>query len=277
VNVPLGLVAGIIAWRALPDTPHSGAQFDTGGALLQAVSFGTLLIGVSEIGHGGSTFHVVIDLVVGVITGGVLVVRMMSQRAPMLPVDLLRIPLFALSVASSISSFVAQSMAQISMPFLFQHDLGLNQVKTGLLMTPWPLTVAIVAPLSGRLADRYPAGLLGGCGMVVMGLGLAAMAMLPEHPTWMDITWRMTLCGVGFGFFNTPNNRAIITSAPASRSGGASGMQATARLFGQTTGASLVALVFAAMPVGGTTWTLVLAAAGAGVAAAVSFSRLAAR
>jgi DHA2 family multidrug resistance protein-like MFS transporter len=85
------------------------------------------------------------------------------------------------------------------------------------------------------------------------------------------------LCGVGFGFFNTPNNRAIITSAPASRSGGASGMQATARLFGQTTGAALVALVFAAMPVGGTTWTLIVSTAAAGVAAAVSFSRLAAR
>jgi DHA2 family multidrug resistance protein-like MFS transporter len=277
VNVPLGLVAAVIAWRALPDTPHSGARFDTGGALLQAVSFGTLLIGISEIGHGDSTFHVVLDLVVGVITGGVMVVRMMAQRAPMLPVDLMRIPLFALSIASSVSSFIAQSMAQVSMPFLFQHDLGLDQVKTGLLMTPWPLTVAVVAPLSGRLADRHPAGLLGGCGMVVMALGLATMAMLPEHPTWLDITWRMTLCGVGFGFFNTPNNRAIITSAPASRSGGASGMQATARLFGQTTGAALVALVFATMPVGGTTWTLILATGAAGIAAAVSFSRLAAR
>jgi MFS transporter, DHA2 family, multidrug resistance protein len=276
VNVPLGLVACVIAWRTLPDTPHSGAQFDVGGALLQAVSFGTLLIGVSEIGHGDSTFHVVLDLVVGVITGGVLVVRMMSQRAPMLPVDLLRIPLFALSVASSICSFIAQSMGMVAMPFLFQHDLGMNQVMTGVLMTPWPLTVAVVAPISGRLAERYPAGLLGGCGMVVMALGLAAMALLPEHATWHDIIWRMTLCGVGFGFFNTPNNRAIITSAPASRSGGASGMQATARLFGQTTGAALVALLFAAMPVGGTTLTLVFSSMAAGVAAAVSFSRLAA-
>jgi MFS transporter, DHA2 family, multidrug resistance protein len=277
VNVPLGLVAAVIAWRALPDTPHSGAQFDVGGALLQAVSFGTLLIGVSELGHGESTFHVVLDLVVGVTTGGVLVVRMMTQRAPLLPVDLLRIPLFALSVASSVCSFIAQSMTQVSLPFLFQHDLGMDQVMTGLLMTPWPLTVAIVAPVSGRLADRYPAGLLGGCGMVVMALGLATMAMLPEHATWQDIAWRMTLCGVGFGFFNTPNNRAIITSAPATRSGGASGMQATARLFGQTTGAAFVAMLFAVMPVGGTTWTLILAAGAACVAAAVSFSRLAAR
>ena len=87
----------------------------------------------------------------------------------------------------------------------------------------------------------------------------------------------MTLCGLGFGFFNTPNNRAIITSAPASRSGGASGMQATARLFGQTTGAALVALLFASMPETGTTWTLIMSTGAAAVAACVSFSRLAAR
>jgi len=277
VNVPLGIVAGIIAWRALPDTPHSGARFDIGGALLQMVSFGTLLIGLSEMGHGDSTFHVVLDIVVGTITGGVLVVRMMTERAPLLPVDLMRIPLFRLSVASSICSFVAQAMAQVAMPFLFQHDLHFDQVMTGLLMTPWPLTVAVIAPFAGRMADRYPAGLLGGCGMVVMAAGLAAMAMLPAGAGWHDIVWRMTLCGIGFGFFNTPNNRAIITSAPPARSGGASGMQATARLLGQTTGAALVALLFGAMPVGGTHMTLVISAGAAALAAAVSFSRLAAR
>jgi DHA2 family multidrug resistance protein-like MFS transporter len=277
VNVPLGLIAGLIAWRTLPETPHSGAQFDGTSAALQTVAFGTLLIGISEMGHGDSLFHVIMDLTVAVITGVVLVMRQMTQRAPMLPVDLLRIPLFALSVASSICSFVAQSMAQVSLPFLFQHDLSLDQVTTGLLLTPWPLTVAVVAPISGRLADRYPAGLLGGCGMVVMGIGLAAMASLPAAPTVWDITWRMTVCGIGFGFFNTPNNRAIITSAPPVRTGGASGMQATARLLGQTMGAAFVALVFAARPEGGTTITLVVAATAAAMAAGVSFSRLAAR
>ena len=134
------------------------------------------------------------------------------------------------------------------MPFLFQHRFEMDQVTTGLLMTPWPLVVAVIAPFTGRLADRYPAGLLGGCGMAVMGLGLLAMSLLPDHPTTLDIVWRMTVCGIGFGFFNTPNNRAIITSAPPVRTGGASGMQATARLFGQSMGAALVALVFTAFP-----------------------------
>jgi DHA2 family multidrug resistance protein-like MFS transporter len=276
VNVPLGILGAVIALRALPSTPLSGIRFDALSAVLQAVTFGTLLFGISELGHGSSWVHVGLELIVAVVSGCVLVARQMSRTAPMLPIDLLRIPLFALSVATSICSFVAQSISQVSMPFLFQHRFGLDQVTTGVLMTPWPLVVAVIAPFSGRLADRYPAGLLGGFGMVVMALGLLAMSLLPDHPTMLDIAWRMTVCGIGFGFFNTPNNRAIITSAPPSRAGGASGMQATARLVGQSMGAALVALVFSAFPLNGTTVALFIATGAAAVAACVSFSRLAA-
>ena len=276
VNVPLGILAVMIALRTLPLTPRSGIRFDVISAALQAVAFGTLLFGVSEMGHGDSWIHVGIELVIAAASGFVLVIRQLSRTAPLLPVDLLRIPLFALSVASSICSFIAQSISQVSMPFLFQHRFGLDQVMTGLLMTPWPLVVAVIAPFAGRLADKYPAGLLGGCGMAVMGLGLLAMSLLPDHPTALDIAWRMTVCGLGFGFFNTPNNRAIITSAPPIRTGGASGMQATARLLGQSMGAAMVALVFTAFPDNGTTVALFIATGAAAVAACVSFSRLAA-
>jgi MFS transporter, DHA2 family, multidrug resistance protein len=276
VNVPLGILGAFIAFRALPETPHSGVRFDSSSALLQGLAFGTFLFAVTEMGHGDSWAHVGIELLIASVSGTILVVRQLSRTAPMLPVDLFRIPLFALSVASSICSFIAQALGQISMPFLFQHQFMLDQVMTGLLMTPWPLMVAVIAPFTGRLADRYPAGLLGGCGMVVMALGLAAMSVLPDHPGTFDIVWRMTICGLGFGFFNTPNNRAIITSAPPIRAGGASGMQATARLLGQSMGAALVALIFTAFPAHGPVVALTVASAAAAVAALVSFSRLAA-
>jgi DHA2 family multidrug resistance protein-like MFS transporter len=276
VNVPLGILGAFIALRALPITPLSGIRFDGISAGLQAVTFGTLLFGISEMGHGDSWVHVGLELLIAVVSGFMLVTRQLSRTAPLLPIDLLRIPLFALSVATSICSFIAQAIGQISMPFLFEHRFMMDQVMTGVLMTPWPLMVAVVAPFSGRLADRYPAGLLGGCGLAVMGLGLLAMSLLPDHPTTFDIVWRMTVCGLGFGFFNTPNNRAIITSAPPIRTGGASGMQATARLLGQSTGAALVALVFTAFPDHGPTTALFIAAMVAGVASCVSFSRLAA-
>ena len=276
VNVPLGLIAGIIAMRTLPETPRSGIKFDGVSAVLQAVAIGTLLFGIAEFGRGESWFHLGAEFVIAGVAGFLLVMRQLSRTAPLLPVDLLRIPLFALSVVSSVCSFIAQSIAQVSMPFLFQHRFQMDQVMTGLLMTPWPLVVAVLAPFIGRLSDRYPAGLLGGAGMAVMALGLFFMSMLPDHPETFDIVWRMTVCGIGFGFFNTPNNRAIITSAPPVRTGGASGMQATARLFGQSIGAAMVALVFTAFPSNGTTVALVIAAIAASVAACVSFSRLAA-
>ena len=78
----------------------------------------------------------------------------------------------------------------------------------------------------------------------MMAAGLFLLAFLPEHPTDFDIIWRLVLCGAGFGLFQSPNNHLLLSSAPSYRTGGASGMQATARLVGQTTGAALVALLF---------------------------------
>ena len=75
-----------------------------------------------------------------------------------------------------------------------------------------------------------------------------------------DIAWRMSLCGIGFGLFNSPNNKTIIASAPPSRAGGASGMQATSRLLGQTSGVALVALIFGLVATGATTASLCVAA-----------------
>jgi DHA2 family multidrug resistance protein-like MFS transporter len=165
-------------------------------------------------------------------------------------------------------------MALVSLPFLFENTLGMGQVQTGLLLTPWPLVVAVIAPFTGRMADRYPVGILSGAGLSVLAIGLALVSLVPANPSGLDIAWRMLICGLGFGFFNTPNNRAIITAAPRQRTGGASGMQAAARLIGQTTGAALVALIFGLDPLHGTTTTLVCAAAIAFAAAGVSMLRM---
>ncbi len=274
VNVPIGLVAIPIAFRALPVTRSSGAQFDALSALWSALTFGILIIAISGMGHGGSASLGGAELCIAAVFGFVLVTRQLSLSSPMLPVDLLRIRLFALSVATSVTGFLAQSMALVSLPFLFENTLGRDPVQTGLLLTPWPLSVAVIAPFTGRLSERYPVGLLSGCGLAVMTAGLALASLLPAHPSAFDIVWRMIICGLGFGFFNTPNNRAILISAPPTRAGAASGMQATSRLLGQSTGAAMVALMFGVFPESGTRESLVFAAFAAGVAALVSFSRL---
>jgi DHA2 family multidrug resistance protein-like MFS transporter len=244
INLPLGVFAFWLALRALPPNRRSHHRFDFLSAILSALTFGPLITGIDGFGHGERGGAAAAQLATALLFAALFVWRQLRLPFPMLPVDLFRRPVFSLSVATSISSFVAQGLAFVSLPFYFENVLGLTQVETGLLMTPWPLAVGVAAPVAGRLADRYSAGILGGVGLVALSLGLAAVAALPTGPSPFDIAWRMALCGVGFGLFQTPNNRALITAAPRERSGGAGGVLSMARLLGQTTGAALVALVF---------------------------------
>lgn len=274
INVPIGALAIPVALRALPVTRSAGVRFDAQSAIWSALTFGILISAISGLGHGESVNVSGAELCFAAIFGFVLATRQLSQSSPMLPIDLLKIRLFALSVATSICAFLGQAMALVALPFLFENTLGRSQVETGLLLTPWPLAVAVIAPFSGRLSDRYPAGLLGGCGLIVLSVGLGLLAAMPTHPSTPDIVWRLLICGIGFGFFNTPNNRAILTSAPPLRAGAASGMQATSRLLGQSMGAALVALMFGLFPESGTREALVVAACTTAASAVVSFVRL---
>jgi DHA2 family multidrug resistance protein-like MFS transporter len=133
----------------------------------------------------------------------------------------------------------------------------------------------LAAPLAGRLADRYPAGILGSVGLVTMASGLTLLALFPAQGSPADLIWRMALCGLGFGFFQAPNNRTLIASAPRERTGAAGGMLATARLLGQSMGAAAVAILFRAFPATGSNLALGVAAGISLAGAAVSVSRLA--
>jgi MFS transporter, DHA2 family, multidrug resistance protein len=272
VNVPLGVAAYLMGRASLPENPLAGS-LDWFGSLLNVLMFGPLFIGIDMVTRGGNATLGVVLLAIGVLSGGWLTVRALHQSNPVMPVDLLRNGLFALSVATSVASFSAQMLAFVSLPFFFENTLHWSQVQTGLLMTPWPLAVGIGAPIAGRLADHFPAAILGGAGLALMTAGLILLAMLSSDATAMDIVWRMALCGLGFGFFQAPNNRAMLSAAPMNRSGAAGGMLATARLAGQTIGATLAAISFRfASHAEGV--ALGTAAVLAGIAALVSVARL---
>ena len=248
INVPIGALALIMAARTLPATPRTGARLDLWSVILNALTFGLVIAGVNGIGQGGSPLPALIEIVAGAATGVVLVRRQLKLPAPLLPVDLLRRPVFALSLMTSISSFGAQALAIVSLPFYFEDRLGHSATTTGLLLTPWPVATALIAPIAGRLADRFIPGLLGSIGLLVMGSGLAlvALGIADSHP--VSLVWRLAICGLGFGFFQSPNNRVIIGSAPRERSGGAAGLQSSGRLIGQSLGTALVAVAFGRAP-----------------------------
>jgi len=280
VNVPLGVIALWLAGRVLPVTPRAGYRFDVLSALLNAVTFGLIITFVDGLGRSPGAIELA-ELVAALLVGTVFILRQLHLPVPLLPVDLFRRPIFALSVATSVCSYIAQTSAYIALPFYFQYVGGLSQIDTGLMMTPWPAIVVIVAPIAGRLSDHYPAGVLGTLGLLAMTAGLLSLLFMPAAPTYPEVAWRMLLSGLGFGFFQSPNNRLLVGSAPPERSGAGSGMLATARLTGQTVGSALVALSFgltgarAGTEVAhGTTLALSIGASFAATATVVSALRL---
>ncbi len=276
INVPIGILA-LAMLRTLPETGRGSHRFDWTSAALNAATFGLFIAAIDSLGHGQSRVLAAIEMVAAIALGTVFVRTQLNRPAPMLPVDMFRIPAFALSVLTSICSFIAASLTFVSLPFLFEAR-GFSITQTGLLITPWAVMSAVMAPIAGRLSDKVPAGKLGGVGLALLAAGLLAVATMSPEAPWWAVAWRMCLCGTGFALFQAPNNRLLIAATPRERSGAGSGMLSTARLLGQTTGAALVALVFGIMAsqgVGISAQTAIgLGAAFAAVAMAVSLLRL---
>ena len=261
INVPLGITALVLGMKHLPrQEERTKRKFDTISAIANAITFGLLIF---------------IQLIVLVVVGTYYVRRQLSQTTPLLPLDLLRIPIFRLSILTSICSFIAQMSAMVSLPFFLQNTLGHSEVMTGLLLTPWPLATLVTAPLAGYLVERIHPGILGSVGMVLFAVGLFSLSGLTAESSDISLILRLMLCGAGFGLFQTPNNSTIISSAPTKRSGGASGMLGMARLLGQTSGTTLVALLFSfVIPGKSTAVCLIVGSIFAVVAAIVSSLRL---
>ena len=257
INVPLGIVVFTLGWRALPlnaEAPPAGVRLQKIDVLLNVLMFGLAFLGADALGthFAGSGSRLGpetggLALLGAAIAGFVYLRRQRREAVPLFPLDLLRIPVFALSMCTSIGAFAAQSLAYVALPFLLLEAYGRTHAAAGLIITAWPIATVIAAPIAGRLIGRVSDGLLSAVGLFVMAGGLALLAALPALPGNLDIAWRMSICGIGFGLFQSPNNHAILTSAPMQRSGAASGMLGTARLTGQTLGAVLLAIIFSAI------------------------------
>ncbi len=276
INVPLGIVAFVLAMRFLP--PNSARskiiRFDLPSAIMNALTFGLLITALSGFAQGSP-------------------LSWCWRRSPLCwwwgsssfaassrcPSPCCRSTCCVSHSSLSLSALPSAPSARrcwrwSPLPFFLQSMMGRSEVETGLLLTPWPLATMVMAPLAGYLIEKCHAGLLGAIGLLIMACGLFGLALLPSSPSDLDIIWRMALCGAGFGLFQSPNNHTIVASAPSHRSGGASGMLGTARLLGQSTGAALVALLFNLLGNNGTHTALLLAGTLAIVAALISGLRV---
>ena len=242
VNLPLGVLV-LFASRALPHVAGTKRPLDKRSMALNAGAFASLVMGAELLPK--HPVQAVLRLVFAAVLFVILIRREAPKDAPLIPLDLLRSGAFRVSVIASVLCFSGVAAGMVALPFYLQHGLGQSAWKTGLYMTPWPLTVAIAAPLAGRLSNRISTAWLCAAGGVLLAIGLGTAALWPLHGNVATLIPLTMVSGLGFGLFNVPNNRTMFLSAPRERSGAAGGMQGTARLTGQTAGALIMTLLFA--------------------------------
>jgi EmrB/QacA subfamily drug resistance transporter len=259
VNLPIGAMVMLAAWRLLTERQHLERQhFDLPGAALLAVGLAALTVGLSfgqEWGWG-SRFVGSMVIAVAALAGAAWVERRVS--APVLNPALLRNRVFVFANVAFMICMLALFAVGFLLPFYLEELRGYDTRRAGLLLTPLPLTLAVVAPLSGALADRVGSRWLAPLGLAIACAGLLLLSGLSRASSIAYLIACLIVTGIGQGLFQSPNARAIMGAAPPDQQGVASSTLATVRVIGQALSVAVAGAVFTSL--GG-------AAAGADLAA----------
>jgi EmrB/QacA subfamily drug resistance transporter len=258
VNIPFGIIGVIATLRVLTERLHRNrGRFDPIGALLLGIGLVALTLGLSFGQEWGWNSPLLIGtLVVSILAMVTLVLVERHISNPIINFSLLKSRVFLSANISLILSFLALFAVSFMLPFYLEELRGFSAADAGLLLTPLPLTIAVIAPFSGALADRIGTRWLAAAGLSVTCLGLVLLSQLNVESSVWDIVWRLIIIGAGQAMFQSPNNSALMGAAPRDLQGAASGFLGTGRVVGQSISVALAGAIFAAF--GGATAGLIL-------------------
>ena len=248
VNLPLGLAAFFLAWRALPvDDAQATADrpgFDLLGTLLLALTLGAYALAMT-LGRGH--FGALNGALLLAAALGVVVFVAIERRAAS---PLIRLAMFAdgrLSASLGMSLLVSTVlMATLVVgPFYLAHALGLNAAVVGMVLSVGPLVVALTGVPAGRVADRFGAQRMTVAGLVAIAGGCFTLAAIPVTFGIPGYLAPIVVVTLGYALFQTANNTAVMADVPADRRGVISGLLNLSRNLGLVTGASVMGAVFA--------------------------------
>ncbi|MFW7198178.1 MFS transporter [Enterobacter sp. BNK-16] len=248
INLVPGSIALFLAWRALPrQSDVDRSPFDAPGAALSAVLLGSAIMLADSLQHITQGINPAAAGwgLLTLVSAIAFVWRIRRARSPILPPVIFRNGRFTLAALTSLASFVSQGITFVALPFLFQSVYGYSPVVSALLFTPWPMGIVLIAPHAGRWADTLSAPLISTIGLMIFVGGLILLATLPENPSVWNICLRSLVCGIGFGCFQSPNNREMLANVAREYASYASGVLSIVRTFGQCLGAAAVGVLLA--------------------------------
>jgi EmrB/QacA subfamily drug resistance transporter len=249
VNVPIGLIAILATlWLIPPTLGRTAQKFDLPGALLLAIALAALTLGLS-FGQewGWMSARVLGTLGIGV--ASLIAAALVEARSthPTIDLRLFRNRVFASAVVSLLCSMLALFAIGFLFPFYFEELRGFQPERTGFLLTPFPLAMVIVSPVAGALSDRFGSRLLAPLALAITTAAILLLTQLDAMSPMSEIWWRLALAGAGLGLFQSPNTRALMSAAPQSQQGMASGVFATTRITGQALSVGVAGAVFATL------------------------------
>ncbi len=244
IGVPT-TVAALLLSGLVPESQRRDAPFDIRGALYCMASFALIFTAIESAVHGAAPLVTALLIGLGVPVTVRFVQRELRATVPILPLDLLRRPMIALSVGGAMLAFIASASILITLPFRLHGQFGFSTAATGATLAAWSLTMMFCAPTAGILSDRVPAPILGAFGMTVATIGALLLALLPDGANGFDISWRIAVCAAGYAFYVSPSFRMVVNAAPPARVASAGSLMTTARMSGQTLGATASATMLA--------------------------------
>jgi EmrB/QacA subfamily drug resistance transporter len=248
VNLPVGLIGMVMVMRNVPHFKPSGRQkFDFYGAATLFISVSAFLLALT-IGQQEGFLQFIPLCLFGVWIGFMVVFINIQKHIPqpMMDLSLFTNKLFSINLVTGFMTFLASSGNVFLMPFYLENILMKEPQTAGLMLAVLPISMGLAAPLAGALSDRVGTRLLTVVGLTLAAIGYLAISTLDQNTATIGYLLRFIPLGIGMGIFQSPNNSAIMGSAPKHRLGVASGLLAITRTLGQTTGISIFGALWAA-------------------------------
>jgi EmrB/QacA subfamily drug resistance transporter len=246
INIPFGIIGTFMALSILKkDENIKGQTFDIPGAVTLFISLISLLMALSEGQEKGWSSILIISLfVLSIVFFIMFIIIENKARHPMMELRHFRNKLFAAANISGLISFIAIFSTILLMPFFLQNELGYSPQEVGIVFLAVPLVMSVASPISGWLSDRTDSFLLSSVGIGIASISILSLSYMSSSSSFIDVTSRLAVLGLGLGLFQAPNNSIIMGSLPKEQLGVAAGSLGTMRNMGMVLGIAISGAVF---------------------------------
>ncbi len=247
INIPIGIIGTIAALLVLPPNQkiEKKETIDYLGTLFFASGLAFLVLVFNEgvkLGWGSNT--IIVYFLHACILLGLFVLTELRVKHPLIDLKLFKNSTFLIGNLTGMMSYYVLFAVLFLMPFYLEKVLNLSPALTGMLLTPIPLAMAMVAPFSGHISDKYGSRIMTASGMLVSALACFSLLFLGVHAHVALLVGELVLLGVGMGLFTPPNNSAIMGAAPKEKLGLAGGVLNMMRSLGLIFGVDISGVIF---------------------------------